>query len=551
MGKSFGEFFTSSGFRKIDAFILVILFALSFSAYFSFSQPNLITSPDELVLLLSANSLRERNSLNFSNPLNSESGTCVFIPNHFVFKSVDEIYPLVFIGSAFFYAFITSINENFFFWIIPFAGALMVLLVYLISLKLLNSRVFSILAAIVFFSSPIVVRVSTSSYNMALASAFFLAAVFFMLLLQKRAFIIFSGILFSISFFLRQDFLLFLPAMLLFIYLSAKKDWRRNFAHFLAPVVAFALLTLLLNLAYFNDAFFTPYGFSDSNPCIAQGSNGPKQPIEIVARYLFRFNELGPLELFGMIARHFVYFFQSSFAFPLAVFSVIGLLLFFKENKKFFFLVLIVFFIILAFYGNRESVGVFEETLNSSFLRYMLPFYAFLSVCFASLAKKAAGMFRQPIAKCFLAFLLLALVLTVQLDISYNHPRYGIDDVQNSLKKHLSAQRQAILESTEPDSAIFLSNNTDKLVYPERKNTINISTIDTLDANNTSKEIVEWLHEKGIKAYFVYYLYDSQEHKDLFSYLKGEFDLELKKSAEYKNFLVFEILEKQAFKKRA
>ncbi|HIH21694.1 MAG TPA: FAD-binding protein, partial [Candidatus Diapherotrites archaeon] len=243
---------------------------------------------------------------------------------------------MVFIGSAFFYAFITSINENFFFWIIPFAGALMVLLVYLISLKLLNSRVFSILAAIVFFSSPIVVRVSTSSYNMALASAFFLAAVFFMLLLQKRAFIIFSGILFSISFFLRQDFLLFLPAMLLFIYLSAKKDWRRNFAHFLAPVVAFALLTLLLNLAYFNDAFFTPYGFSDSNPCIAQGSNGPKQPIEIVARYLFRFNELGPLELFGMIARHFVYFFQSSFAFPLAVFSVIGLLLFFKENKKFF-----------------------------------------------------------------------------------------------------------------------------------------------------------------------------------------------------------------------
>ena len=125
LGKSFGEFFTSSGFRKIDAFILVILFALSFSAYFSFSQPNLITSPDELVLLLSANSLRERNSLNFSNPLNSESGTCVFIPNHFVFKSVDEIYPLVFIGSAFFYAFITSINENFFFWIIPFAGALM------------------------------------------------------------------------------------------------------------------------------------------------------------------------------------------------------------------------------------------------------------------------------------------------------------------------------------------------------------------------------------------------------------------------------------------
>jgi len=428
--------------KKIDILILLLLFIISMSFYLNYSTP-VIWSPDEMNYFLASEKFLENGNVNVNNPLNEEYSTCVFNYGFTVFKNRSEQYPGGFSGSVLFYSIITLIfGDSAFFLVSPLFGAIGVVAIYFITREIFNSRYLGIFAALILFTTPIWIRWSTEHYNNLPTATFFLLSFLSLVTLKKDLRYLISGVFLSIAIFLRLPSLILTLPFLLFLYIESTK--KRQYLLFLSPIIFTLLIILpLLKLIMYGDPFFIPFNYIHNYPCFKLQSYAP---IQLYHHFWFASAER------NAILYNSYFFFTKNFASLFLPFSLLGLILLFKERKNVSIFIFLVLLILLLFhgrgYGGYGAGG--RETLQSSFLRYILPAYGLLPIGFACLVKK---IFKKIPGKKYISALLAIFIITT-LSFTITYPDYGLDMFEEYRNTHIAIGNK-IDSMIEPESIII------------------------------------------------------------------------------------------------
>jgi len=119
------------------------------------------------------------------------------------------------------------------------------------------------------------------------------------------------------------------------------------------------------------------------------------------------------------------FFFTKSFPFLFLYPSLVGLLLLFKDRTRYFFFIALALAILLVFHG--RAYGGFEAggrvSLQSSFLRYMIPVYALLPIGLACLLKEIA----EKITRFKYIAVLLGTIMILMISFTVTYSDYGLD----------------------------------------------------------------------------------------------------------------------------
>ena len=405
--------------NKTDILIALLLFALALSFYLNYAT-EVIWSPDELNYYMGANELIHHGSINLNNPLNEEYESNIFNYGFTIFKNSTEQYPGGFTGSLLFYALIMRVfSTSAFFFVAPVFGAIGVVAICFIVKTIFGSRYLGILAALLLFSTPIWIRWSTEHYNNVPMTTFFLLALLALLALKGNARFLVAGVLLSIAIIIRLPAALLLPPFLLLLVMQ--QTGRRQYLLFLAPI-AFALLVFLpvAKYALYGDPFFLPFNHVHSYPV---GLLAEDTSTSVSQHFAFSSGDRAAI----VDATRF--FFTKSFPFLFLYPSLVGLLLLFKDRKRYFSLIAAVLVILLVFHG--RAYGGFEaggrESLQSSFLRYMIPVYALLPIGFAYLFKEIAG----KITHLKYVAVLLGTIMILMISFTVTYSDYGLDMLED------------------------------------------------------------------------------------------------------------------------
>lgn len=484
------------------------------SFYLNYSTP-VIWSPDEMNYFLGSQKFIENGNININNPLNEKYDTCVFNYGFTVFKNRLEQYPGGFSGSILFYSIIMFIfGDSAFFFVSPLFGAIGVVAIYFITREIFNSRYLGIFAALILFTTPVWIRWSTEHYNNVPAATFFLLSFLSLVVLKKYLRYFISGVFLSIAILLRLPSLLFMLPFLLLLYTGSTK--KRQYLLFFTPIIFTLLLILpLLKLIMYGDPFFIPFNHIYHYPCIESQSYMP--------HYSYHHFWFGSAER-DAILHSFYFFFTQNFASLFLPFSVFGLFLLFRERKEISVFIFFVFLILLLFHGRAyEGYGFGRATLQSSFVRYMLPAYGLLPIGFACLIKRIFKIISNK--KYISALLTIYIITTLSFTITYYD--YGLDMFEGYRNDHI-AIRNKIDSMIEPESIIITDLVCLVASTLHHKNIIYYPYIPQEIRDNEIKRFLTMAFEERKNIYFVGAMYKGSRYQKENLLLLNSLDNEFK-----------------------
>ncbi len=437
---------------------LVLLLALvGYSLPFFLSDE--LISPDDAVFAVFSGNLARTGSLAYRSEGDAVFGIPGFVPRYFVYsRNPDrpaDTFPRKFPGFIFLWGGLRAFSP----WLVarlinPLLAVIALLLLFAIGRVAFPGGKEALWGTIILAVNPLFIH-RAYMYNATLGNlVFFLASLLFLLLALRRR-CLWAYLLFGVS---AGAFLWFRPTNP--VYLAAfaclaffERDKIRGRALLLAllAIVVFALGILLYNKICFGSYLSFSYTVTAVSP---EKVMGVKPPLSIaqIADYLRFHPSIWLLHLKNAPVSLFI-------AFPLLPLAVLGFFLFpaGEGGKGFRNFYLCQILISIAFFANFGTFGYEkgEFTLHSSFLRYLTPTVALLSLFAARALSRISWPSVRPLRVACLFSLLIAFLA----------PSGQIETVLQS--SYYRACRDFLLREVPADSVLF-SHYWDKTVFPER-----------------------------------------------------------------------------------
>jgi len=430
---------------KIKQIVLpLILFILFLTFYVSISQ-NFLNAQDEGVIYHSSkNFISQHNFRCPCDQLNIEYKTNVFYDYYCAYKTPTEVYFKQFPSTIIFYStFVYLFGEKVLFYLSPLFGSLTVVIIFFLSKSIFKSYTASIFSSIILGTSPIFANWSSELFSNIPAS-FFLFASFLLIInykSRKNIFFLLIGICLICMLIVRLDYIIFIPGIIIFIHYHIKEINIKK-----KILLIFTLLLFVfpvINIIAYKDPLYSTYlspRYMENN-----SSKGLEDSFDSLNHILLwlsgtkdSIKEFDLSEKITNVGLHIIGFFKSYWVFPGVYPGLVGLfLLQYKknENKKFLLLFVAFFVIVILFYGNRFTYyGDFENT-RSSFFRYLLPLYIYLSIFIGYMFSILLEQTKNKKMKIILIAIISILALCINVDNITSETYKGIT-TRNSYRLH-------------------------------------------------------------------------------------------------------------------
>ena len=490
-----------SGRAKM-VFLLGALFLFYLLPYIVSRQP---LSPDELDFDYFSSLLAREGAISFSPRGDAIFGFRGFVPRDFAYNCRGEAVPwgppgfivlAALVKSAFSELGAVALN--------PALGVLAVYLFYRLCCSVLKDRGLAFGAALLLGTMPAFIHFDNFFVADVLSVAVFLGACCSLVGVAQRGrfphyllFGVFCGLLVWIRY---TNLVLILP---LLVYLFAGRKGIRLFP--LLMSLALACVIAGVFFVYCNKLYGNYFAIGYSSEKIVEqvpGAVGGSSAIgKLLSWYRFR-----PWEIF----RHLIYIPVSfSIAFPPFILAVLTVFRDVKHRRggAFYLSYLVLFLLLLLLFGNYRVYG-FEErhmTLQSSFLRYFLPFLVFMPLLAVKFLGAVGG------GRGAAVFIVAALNFLVAV-----FGPFGVADTIGG-RVYFSRVARFIINST-PVKSVLLTSYWGKEVFPERM-------VFSRTAKLRPEEMDRVVGAVAEKGYIPYYV-DHRNDKRLLRHLKRNYDLE-------------------------
>jgi len=368
--------------RKSIFFLSVICFALYVFPYLLSSK--LIVN-DEVGLNHFSSLAADSGTLKYVPEGDRIFGFPGFVPEQTVYTASGEAIPKQPPGFILLAAIAKAFTPGQFFLVLnPILGMVCVLLIYGIGRHFLGSDQSAFYAALLLASTPVFIHWTQMFYvDIANLTAFLLSIWCLLQSLETRRAVFLGGFGLSLGamIWIRQSSVLLLIPIAMVLFLN--RD-RFRLEMYRLPAVCFGLAVVLLmvyNTQIYGSPFKTGYsmghlpGYSMGHLPAASGT---------ISSALFENFQLVTLS-FELLWSHLKWLLPSfTLAFPPLILAFIGMTTGLKsqEKRNISILLWLTLLILFIFFASRATYGVAraELTLQSSFLRYLLPFFALLSI---------------------------------------------------------------------------------------------------------------------------------------------------------------------------
>lgn len=549
--------------KLLRNFIPVALFFLSLSTFAYFSVPVLSTQ-DEGAIFASTLSLIYDNDFKYTNQYNSVYETNVIAPSFVSYKSADLLYYNTFFGTSVFFTPVVLFLDSYYYIFFPIIASFSIILIYLISEKIFNSKVTGVFSSLILMFMPIFVMYSVTYFNNIVIVFFYLIAFYIMVLkkisFEKKAILV--CLFLSLAIIIRFDqILVHFVYILIFWYLyqrelKMERRWK-NFASIFSLGLIFLFITISsISFSASGSIFYSPqlapYAYiplSHNEITISDiYKSYNASSIDRVIAYLLGTKtgiyEFSVFDHFNTQWLHIKYLLSATFAFPFIYLSLLGFI-YIIFGKKYTFLVIFILLILfntLLIYGSgREYYGLEQVTLKNAFLRYSLPFFVFSSIPAAYLIKCLLSVNKNSLVRITLASSIFIAVLLISFSASMNPDTYGIERLNTYRVDQLNIQKELSNFYEINDNTLIITGfYTEKHLYPISTN-INYEKINNLNyvknwyvwdyeylydslINQTISLVNNWLENNG-KVYFLYRKYTDPAQKTFNHHLSTNFEL--------------------------
>lgn len=360
--------------RKSIFFLSVICFALYAFPYLLSSK---IIVNDELGLNHFSSLAADNGTLKYVPEGDRIFGFPGFIPRQTAYTASGEAIPKQPPGFILLAAIAKAFTPGQFFLVLnPILGMVCVLLIYGIGRHFLGSDQSAFYAALLLASTPVFIHWTQMFYmDIANLTAFLLSIWCLLQSLETRRAVFLGGFGLSLGamIWIRQSSVLLLIPIAMVLFLNRNR-FRLELCRL--PAVCFGLAVVLL-MVYNTQIYGSPFktGYSMGRLPAASGTIFPA---------LFENFQLATLS-FELLWSRLQWLLPSfTLAFPPLILAFVGMTYGLKsqEKRNISILLWLTLLILFIFFANRATYGVAraELTLQSSFLRYLLPFFALLSI---------------------------------------------------------------------------------------------------------------------------------------------------------------------------
>ena len=437
---------------------LVLLIALIGYSLPFFISDQLISPDDEVFALFSANFART-GRLAYQPEGDKIFGLKGFVPRYFVYsKNPDrsaDTFPRKFPGFIFLWGGLQAAAP----WMVsrlvnPFLAVISLLLLFAIGRVVFPGGKEALWATVILAVNPLFIH-RAYMYNATLCNlVFYLAALLFLLLALRRGGLwayLLLGLFAGCFLWIRPTNPVYLAAVCCLVFFERSRIKGRFLLVSVVLVGLFALGILLYNKICFGGFLSLGYTVTHTPPAKVMGMTPPLSVAQLLD-YL-RFNpSIWFLHLKNAPVALFI-------AFPLLPLAVAGLFLFKagESGRGFRNFYLCQLIVSAAFFANFGTFGyqLGEFTLHSSFLRYLTPTVALLSL----FAARAISRIEWPTPRVLSVLCLFSLLL------AFLAPSGVIESVLQSA--YYRVCRDFILRETPSDGVIF-AHYWDKAVFPDR-----------------------------------------------------------------------------------
>ena len=509
---------------KLIRYILILSFLF-------YSIPCLIClhpeSPDEVDYQYTSTLLSQTGRMWFESKGDAIFGEEGFIPRHFSYNFDGKLVPYGSPGFILFSALLKLLLPDFMAILInPLLAVVCIYLIYRVSEIIFDDERKSLYAAILFASMPLAIHSAYSIISDLLNLTIFLITLLLILTIlqngNKKNYIL-LGIFIGLLPWVRQSSVILFIPLGIFILLYRKKLLNRNLVLTLIIAALFVIGLLSFNLKIFGWIFATGHLASKSISPPTKGIlSFLVREIQALSKIL-QLLHIRPDAIPNNILNNFRYA-PSAFLliFPPIIFSMFGLYYArFKEiSRKFLVYFILLAIVFILFFSIFKTYGLAERnlTFNSSFLRYLLPFFALLPI-FAVI-----GIFELGNKIKIVFYTLLILNLT----ISVFGPHGLAEDIGARL--YYREASHFLLENTNEKSVVF-SWYWDKSVFPDRI----VYTKKDLTNDELSK-LIDKITGHNYNIYYVHHKYSIDKEK----FFMNNYDLEIIKGPILRNpFLRF------------
>jgi hypothetical protein len=310
------------------------------------------------------------------------------------------------------------------------------LLIFLIVRRATGRTVAALLAAVIFAASPLAVELHRQVWLDNIATLLLLISLYALITAKGRlSHIILSAIAFSLVFWTKEVFAIFLPGMLYLVWAQAHTAHRR-FAFALWGTTTVSAMSLFVLLAFLKDELLPPGVLWSS----------PEEHVSLINTYLYQLSRgtgEGVLSLDGSFGTFLEQWVRMDSVLMLSGLAAAGLGLLLWRRDRYFFGVAILTFSYLLFLGRGGVVLHY----------YVIPLLALLTLGFGlsmGCIANAAIRWGVPKRPTTLALLVFA-VLLVQGDVNANSFNFTND--------RTSAQRETVrwtLDNLPSDSVMLM-----------------------------------------------------------------------------------------------
>lgn len=438
--------------------LFLIIFAVIMLTVFSYRNqlPARFPSPDELANHIFSKNYAETAEFTYNEPLNEVTFGLMHTRNAATLNN--SVYPVSFVGFSIIAGTIMRFIPDSEYYIVPLAGVLTALFIYLITRRLFDAHTAFFCGICTFFIAPLWYY-STSLFNNVLGVCFFTGGLYFFLRYQQdldktSAFL--CGLFWGTAMIVRYTYVVYITIPLIISIPFTIKRFKKASTGFL-----FFLIGL---------APFAPILIANSHTVL------PAQPIstpESFEQTSFAFMVIK--RVFSNIIQEFkpnlalvtnfkTHFFELYF--PFSLLFIIGFILFIwrersliRTNLPFFLFLLAFLFYLSYFYGNEccfYGWQANESSIAYSYVRYWI----FLFIVATIFSLYAITRFNSKI----LTFLFIIFFIIFNAQMTLNK---GLLNTFEQTNRYEWINHR-ITSITEPDAVIYTVRY-DKILFPDRK----------------------------------------------------------------------------------
>lgn len=459
----------------------IILLSLLFFIIYSFlaiQTPEKFSSPDENANFLFSKQFIENSKFEFDEPLNIQFDNIIHPRNSVATDS--KIVPFSFIGFIFILGIIGKIFGLYsLYFVTPFFAAISGIYFFIL-LKEIFSLKISFLSTLIYFIHPAIWYYSSLSFqHNSLFLSFLILSLFSLVYLiknNKTLYYLLFGLFLAITCMIRTNeivWILFLILSILFLY-RKKIKFVKLLLCTLIFIIALSPMLILNNTFYGNPLKFGYFNSSNSNNNDIKNQKNSaisfllNKPKKILFPSGINLNKTIDTFYKYQIKIFYLYFFLLLIGFYI-IFN--DFRLYKKSHKTYILLFTIVSTYLIIYYGSGTYFGSTSSNLkeiyiSSSLVRYWLPIYTFGIPVIITSILNILNLFNKKNKKIFI-FSLITILFLFSANTVYNFPDSGL--IKISENEHLYKKISHDIINTVGKDSIIITNQTDKIIYPERK----------------------------------------------------------------------------------